>query len=78
MVYTCPGAYSAPRVRTWPSRATVGQTDGTVAQTVIAQLVLPTCSIYDHDTFPEYGVCVPGRPRSWSRNTGLSSLNNSA
>ena len=35
----------------------MGQTDGTVAQTVIAQIVLPTCSIYDHDTFPGYGAC---------------------
>ena len=32
----------------------MGQTDGTVAQTVIAQIVLPTCSSDDHDTFPEY------------------------
>ena len=53
-------AYSAvvpapgPEGRPWPRR------DGTVAQTVIAQVVLPTCSSYDHDTFPGYGVCARG------------------
>ncbi|HEX4922160.1 MAG TPA: hypothetical protein VFV92_15655, partial [Candidatus Bathyarchaeia archaeon] len=75
---TCPGKHTLPHV---PAPGLVGRPGprrvGTVAQTVIAQIVLPTCSSYDHDTFPEYGVCSQ-KPRSWSRNTGLSSLNNSA
>ena len=55
----CPWiAYSAvvpapgPEGRPGPRRV------GTVAQTVIAQVLLPTCSSYDHDTFPGYGVCA--------------------
>ena len=59
MAFGAPGGILCRGARTWPSRAGVGPTDGTVAQTVIAQVLLPTCS--SMITTPSLGTgCAPG------------------
>ena len=60
MAYTCPGRHTLPHVPVLAPKGGRGADERDRAQTVIAQIVLPTCSSYDHDTFPGYGVCARG------------------